>query len=131
MIEKYLIRFCASEVQILITRLHERPEDFGYGNKWRDLVQARDGFTWAERMVLDAEWSKFKKGEKRRKLLGLITKQVLDPEPKNSWGIFSHSNFTHPLQNIGGGGGGGGASNTVMFGLTDPRSIYNQGNNNV
>ena len=142
MIEKYLIRFCAQEVRIMITRLHERPDDFDYGTKWRDLAEARSGFTWVERKVLDKEWAKFRKNQRRRELLNLITKEVLDPTPKDRWGLSSHSSFqalqgqytasmstaqinaamerqyalqAHPQQ---------------MNGYQDPRSLY-QGNRNV
>lgn len=89
MIEKFLIRFCAQEVRIMVARLNERPDDFGYGSRWRDLVEARDGFTWVERKVLAKEWAKSKKNKKRRELLGLITKEVLDPSPKDQdrWGF--------------------------------------------
>lgn len=130
MIEKYLIRFCALEVQVLVKRMHERPEDFDYGNKWRDLAEVRDGFTWAERMVLDREWASFKKNQKRRELLSLITKEVLDPTPKNQWGTRTLSNF-QALQ------GQSIASMTTAqlrahmnAHMTDPRALY-QGNNNV
>jgi hypothetical protein len=99
MIEKFLIRFCASEVRTMIARLHERPDDFTYGTMWRDLAQARDGLTWVERKVLNKEWAKFKKNQKRRELLNLITKEVLDPTPKDRWGGLSHSNFAQALQN--------------------------------
>lgn len=137
MIEKYLIRFCASEVRIMITRLHERPDDFAYGSRWRDLAEARTGFTWVERKVLDREWAKFKKNQKRREVLNLITNEVLNPTPKDKWGTLSHSNFTQALQNH---------SNAIakaqmsamqnnahaqqMYGYTDPRALY-QGNRNV
>jgi hypothetical protein len=87
MIEKFLIRFCASEVRVMITRLHERPEDFGYGSRWRDLAESRQGFTWVERKVLDKEWGKFKKNQKRRELLSLITNEVINPTPKDKWGV--------------------------------------------
>jgi hypothetical protein len=123
MITRYLIRFCAQEVRIMIARLHERPDDFDYGTRWRDLAEMRQGFTWAERMVLDKEWAKFKKTQKRRELLGLITKEVLDPTPKDRWGTFSHSNFTQALQNHS-------LAQLAMHGYTDPRALY-QGNNNV
>jgi hypothetical protein len=142
MIEKFLIRFCAQEVRIMITRLHERPDDFTYGTRWRDLAETRKGFTWAERMVLDKEWNKFKKNQKRRELLGLITNEVLNPTPKDRWGLSSHSNFQalqgqytasmstaqmnaamqrqYALQ----------AQSQQMHGYVDPRAIY-QGNRNV
>ena len=87
MIEKFLIHFCASEVRVMVTRLHERPEDFGYGSRWRDLAEARQGFTWVERKVLDKEWTKFKKNQSRRELLNLITNEVVNPTPKDKWGF--------------------------------------------
>jgi hypothetical protein len=95
MIEKFLIRFCASEVRVMVTRLHERPEDFHYGSRWRDLAESRQGFTWAEQMVLNKEWAKFKKNQKRRELLSLITKEVIDPTPVDKWGVSSLGNFNH------------------------------------
>jgi len=99
MIEKFLIRFCASEVRVMITRMHERPEDFDYGSRWRDLAEMRKGFTWVERKVLDKEWAKFQKNQKRREVLSLITKEVIDPTPKDKWGVLTHSNFPSALQN--------------------------------
>jgi hypothetical protein len=81
MIEKFLIRFCAPEVRTMITRLRERPDDFTYGSRWRDLAKAKEGFTWVERKVMAKEWAKFQKNEKRREVLSLITKEVIDPTP--------------------------------------------------
>jgi hypothetical protein len=95
MIEKFLIRFCASEVRVMIARMHERPEDFGYGSRWRDLAKAREGFTWAEQVVLNKEWVKFKKTQKRRELLSLITNEVVNPTSKDKWGLSSPGNFNH------------------------------------
>ena len=83
----------------MVARLNERPDDFGYGSTWRGLVEARDGLTWIERKVLNKEWDKFKKNQKRRELLGLITKEVLDPTPKDRW-------------------------DQAMSGYVDPRSLY-------
>jgi hypothetical protein len=113
MIEKFLIRFCASEVRIMVTRLHERPDDFTYGSRWRDLAEMRKGFTWVERIVLDKEWGKFKKNQKRRELLNLITKEVIDPTPKDKWGTLSHGNFSTALHQ-------GSLSTTTI----DPRVLY-------
>ena len=79
MIEKLLIRFCAPEVRILITRLHERPEDFTYQSVWRNLVTAEDGFTRIERKVLAKEWAKVAKNKARYERLSSITRQVLNP----------------------------------------------------
>lgn len=99
MIEKFLIRFCAPEVRTMIARLHERPDDFTYGSRWRDLAEMRKGFTWAERKVLDKEWAKFKKNQQRREALSLITKEVIDPTPNDKWGVLTHKNFPSALQN--------------------------------
>jgi hypothetical protein len=136
MIEKFLIRFCAQEVRTMITRLHERPDDFDYGTRWRDLAEMRQGFTWVERRVLDREWAKFKKNQKRRELLGLITNEVLNPTPKDRWGGLSHSNFAQALQNHSTAqlrAQMNAAQNSAqqMHGYQDPRSIYYQGNGNV
>lgn len=118
MIEKFLIRFCAPEVVVMITRLRERPDDFTYGSRWRDLAEMRQGFTWAERKVLDKEWDKFKKNQKRRELLGLITKEVLDPTPAKERGLFHSVGFA-------------GISASQLASYTDARSLYQGGINNV
>ena len=139
MIEKFLIRFCASEVRIMITRLNERPDDFTYGTRWRDIAMSKDGFTWVERKVLAKEWAKFKKNQKRRELLGLITKEVLDPTPKDQWGLGSHSNFqalqgqyTASMSTAQMNAYMNAAHNRAqqMSGYNDPRALY-QGNRNV
>lgn len=117
MIEKFLIRFCASEVRVMVTRLHERPEDFGYGSRWRDLAETRSGLTWAERKVLDKEWAKFKKNKVRRELLGLITNEVVNPTPKNSWGALSHGNFSAALHQ----------GSLITTTAIDPRVLYGNG----
>jgi hypothetical protein len=125
MIEKFLIRFCASEVRIMVARLHERPDDFTYGSRWRDIATARDGFTWAERKVLDKEWVKFKKNQKRRELLGLITNEVLNPTPSRDSTAQDYQNaLLRARMNA--------AQNSAqqMYGYQDPRSLY-QGNHHV
>lgn len=141
MIEKFLIRFCASEVRIMITRLHERPDDFSYGTRWRDLAEARKGFTWAERKVLDIEWAKFKKNQKRREVLNLITQEVLNPTPKDQWGLASHSNFqtlqgqytasisTAQMMNAYRNAAQNRAQQMSEY--TDPRALFQGGNRNV
>jgi hypothetical protein len=140
MIEKFLLRFCASEVRIMITRLHERPDDFAYGSRWRDLAEARTGFTWVERKVLDREWAKFNKNQKRREVLNLITNEVLDPTPKDRWGLGSHSNFqalqgqyTASMSTAQMNAYMNAAHNRAqqMNGYTDPRALYQGGNRNV
>jgi len=133
MIEKFLIRFCAQEVRIMVARLNERPDDFGYGSRWRDLVEARDGFTWVERKVLAKEWAKFKKNKKRRELLGHITQEVLDPTPKDQdrWGFAAQTQspiqqayLTAQLNTIQAQYAARQARDQTMPGYVDPRSLY-------
>jgi hypothetical protein len=137
MIEKFLIRFCAPEVRTMITRLHERPDDFNYGSRWRDLAEMRQGFTRVERKVLDIEWAKFKKNQKRRDVLSLITNEVLNPTPKER-GLFGNIN------NLGFAGISANNISTAQVRAqmnamqnqyasqyNDPQSIYSQGNRNV
>lgn len=136
MIEKFLMRFCAPEVRTMVTRLHERPDDFTYGSKWRDLAEMRQGFTWAERKVLDKEWDKFKKNQKRREMLNLITKEVIDPTPR-ARDFFSDSYVSqiqsqqqaHMKMQIAQMNAY--TNNQAMSGYTDPRALYQGGNRNV
>lgn len=105
MIEKLLIRFCAPEVRMLVARLHERPDDFGYGSVWRNLVTAREGFTRIERKVLANEWAKVKKSEERRSLLNQVTAQVLNPATDPDYTLIPVSSIlkntaTNPLPTI-------------------------------
>ena len=133
MIEKFLIRFCASEVRTMITRLHERPDDFNYGSRWRDLAEMRQGFTRVERKVLDIEWAKFKKNQKRREALNLITNEVLNPTPKERglWGYSQASQQTHHLDTLRYQMQMANMQNQYASQYNDPQSIYSQGNRNV
>jgi hypothetical protein len=141
MIEKFLIRFCAQEVRTMITRLNERPDDFAYGSRWRDLAEMRQGFTWAEQIVLNKEWAKFKKNEKRRELLGRITNEVLNPTAKDRWGfatqtpgLTAQALQNHYMQQMNAVQQMNAMQNQyaqqAMSGYQDPRSLY-QGNRNV
>lgn len=97
----------------MITRLHERPDDFTYGSRWRDLAEMRKGFTWVERKVLDKEWAKFKKNQQRREVLSLITKEVIDPTPKD--GLYHYPTGLFAGANLQGG---------IITTYTDPRAMY-------
>jgi hypothetical protein len=113
MLEKFLIRFCAPEVRTMITRMHERPDDFIYGSRWRDLVKSKEGFTWVERKVVAKEWAKFQKNEKRREVLSLITKEVIDPTPTEGLYLYPTGLFA-----------GASVQNGVLASYTDTRGLY-------
>jgi len=42
LIDKFLIKRCSTEVQVMLTRMKERPEDFDYGTGWKKLVEVAD-----------------------------------------------------------------------------------------
>ena len=89
MIEKLLIKRCSKEVQLMITRMRERPEDFREGSTWNRLVDAaiehRAPFTWSERMVIRKEWKKCHAEQKRKKLLDRIMAETINPTAKESF----------------------------------------------
>lgn len=137
MIEKFLIRFCAPEVQTMITRLHERPDDFTYGSRWRDLAEMRQGFTRVERKVLDIEWAKYKKNQERRDVLSLITNEVLNPTPKER-GLFGNLGFAGISANNISTAQVRAQMNAMqnqyasqLGDYNDPRALYQGGNRNV
>jgi hypothetical protein len=95
------------------------------------LAETRKGYTWAERKVLDIEWAKFKKNQKRREVLNLITQEVLNPTPRDQWGTLSHSAFTASMSTAQMNAYLNAAQNRAqqMNGYVDPRALY-QGNRN-
>ena len=83
-VEKFMVGRCSPEVQILLTRIKERPEDFGYGTKWRGLVEVSERtldnpYTRVERVVVTAHWGRHEATWARRALLTQIMKQAIDP----------------------------------------------------
>lgn len=88
MIEKYLLKFCSTEVKIMLTRMKERPEDFKHGRTWRRLVEGVDRnnypYTWAERMAIRAQWKRLEKDSARQQLLARIMHETIDPTPEES-----------------------------------------------
>ena len=88
MIAKYLLKFCSTEVKIMITRMKERPEDFKHGSTWRRLVEGVDKnnypYTWAERMAIRVQWKRLEKDSARQQLLARILHETIDPTPEES-----------------------------------------------
>lgn len=79
---KLLDRFCAKEVQILLTRIRERPEDFNNNsyNIWQRLVEHGKHYTWIERKLIDREMRKMKKVYSRKMLLARILDATVNPK---------------------------------------------------
>jgi len=104
MIAKYLLKFCSTEVKIMITRMKERPEDFKHGRTWRRLVEGVDKnnypYTWAERMAIRVQWKRLEKDTARQELLARILHETVDPTPEESIedGMSSYVNKVNYMQ---------------------------------
>jgi hypothetical protein len=83
LIEKFMLKRCSTEVQVMLTRMRERPEDFDYGSGWRKLVEiAKDNsapYTKIERRMIRAYWKQCQLQQDRKALLAQIMKQTINP----------------------------------------------------
>jgi len=138
MIEKLLLKRCSTEVQLMITRMKERPEDFGYGTTWRSLAESANEsqfpYTLIERKMIRAQWKKTLQQRKRSELLGRIMHETINPTAKESLedGMDAYKRqeqqlkhqLKQQLQQYAQVHAG--AFNT-LGGYTDPRALYQQG----
>ena len=83
LIEKFLIKRCSTEVQVMLTRMKERPEDFDYGKGWKKLVEVADDerspYTSTERKMIRKYWKECQTQRDRKKLLAQIMQQTINP----------------------------------------------------
>jgi len=83
LIEKFLIKRCSTEVQVMLTRMKERPEDFDYGTGWKKLVEISDNerspYTKVERKMIRKYWKECQVKRDRKKLLAQIMQQTINP----------------------------------------------------
>ena len=83
LIEKFLIKRCSTEVQLMLTRMKERPEDFDYGTGWKKLVEVADNerspYTNIERKMIRTYWKECQLQRERKKLLAQIMQQTINP----------------------------------------------------
>ena len=83
LIEKFLIKRCSTEVQLMLTRMKERPEDFDYGTGWKKLVEVADNerspYTNIERKMIRKQWKECQVQRERKKLLAQIMQQTINP----------------------------------------------------
>jgi hypothetical protein len=130
MIEKLLLKRCSTEVQLMLTRMKERPEDFDYGTGWRKLVEmASDdtaAYTKVERMMIRAHWKACRDVRSRRELLGNIMQQTINPttrEDIEDGGMSRRALQNHLQQHYAKVQAG--ALNTLAQ-YNDPRALYGQ-----
>ena len=83
LIEKFMLKRCSTEVQVMLTRMKERPEDFDYGSAWKKLVEIADNtsnpYTKVERKMIRAYWKECQTQRDRKKLLAQIMQQTINP----------------------------------------------------
>jgi len=83
LIEKFMLRRCSTEVQVMLTRMKERPEDFDYGTGWKKLVDMADDerspYTKVERKLIRKYWKECQLQRDRKKLLAQIMQQTINP----------------------------------------------------
>jgi hypothetical protein len=83
LIDKFLIKRCSTEVQVMLTRMKERPEDFDYGSAWKKLVEIADNqnspYTNVERKLIRKYWKECQVNRDRKKLLAQIMQQTINP----------------------------------------------------
>jgi hypothetical protein len=134
LIEKFMLKRCSTEVQVMLTRMKERPEDFDYGTGWRKLVElADDGtspYTNIERKMIRAYWKECKNIRNRNELLSRIMSETINPTTRESledtllnrrYSQALAASMQNTKQVLQGG--------VLTTGYTDPRAMYGQSNN--
>lgn len=88
LIEKYLIKRCSTEVQIMLERMKDRPEDFDYGTGWRKLVEVADNegspYTKTERKMIRKYWKECEHTRRRNELLRRIMSETINPTTREN-----------------------------------------------
>lgn len=80
--ERLLLRYCSIEVQAMLNRLRERPEDFNYEKRLYDLISHQKHYTWVENKCTVAAWKSHERNEGRRHLLNAIMSELINPTKK-------------------------------------------------
>lgn len=128
LIEKFMLKRCSTEVQLMLTRMKERPEDFDYGTGWKKLVEVADNerspYTNIERKMIRKYWKECQVQRDRKKLLAQIMQQTINPTTREDIedGVISKrysqalaASMQATKQTLQGG---------VLTGFNDPRAMY-------
>lgn len=130
LIEKFLIKRCSTEVQVMLTRMKERPEDFDYGSAWKKLVEIADNtnnpYTNVERKMIRKYWRECQVQRDRKKLLAQIMQQTINPTTREDIedGVISKAysqNLAASMQATKQALQGG-----TLSAYTDARALYGQ-----
>lgn len=128
LIEKFMLKRCSTEVQVMLTRMKERPEDFDYGTGWKKLVEIAENvsspYTNVERKMIRKYWKECQLQRDRKKLLAQIMQQTINPTTREDIedGVISKAysqNLARSMMNIQQALQGG-----ILSGYNDPRAMY-------
>ena len=126
-LEKFYIKRCSTEVQIMLERMKDRPEDFDYGTGWRNLVEVADNggspYTKIERKMIRKYWKRCEHTRKRNELLSRIMSETINPTTRKDLEDQLRKQYTSNLA--------GSITNTknalasgMLTGYNDPRAMY-------
>lgn len=133
-IEKFLIKRCSTEVQIMLVRMKDRPEDFDYGTGWRKLVEIADDssspYTNTERKLIRKYWKGCEYARKRKELLSRIMSETINPTTResledvltNEYSKYLASSMQNTKQTLRGGITN--ISGPPTTGYTDARAVF-------
>ena len=133
LIEKFMLKRCSTEVQVMLTRMKERPEDFDYGTGWKKLVEISDNerspYTKVERKLIRKYWKECQVNRDRKKLLAQIMQQTINPTTREAIedGVISKAYYQRLAQYNSQQALQGG----VLSDYNDPRALYGQYGNNI
>jgi hypothetical protein len=128
LIDKFLIKRCSTEVQVMLTRMKERPEDFDYGTGWKKLVDMADDerspYTKVERKLIRKYWKECQLQRDRKKLLAQIMQQTINPTTREDIedGVISKAysqNLARSMMNSQQA-----LQSGILSGFNDPRALY-------
>jgi hypothetical protein len=93
--DRILKKFCAKEVQILLDRIRERPEDFNNDHMgiWYRLAKHKTHYTWIERKAINYAMRRRDKVHNRKLLLAKILEATIDPSKNHGEDVFYGSSL--------------------------------------
>jgi hypothetical protein len=128
LIEKFMLKRCSTEVQVMLTRMKERPEDFDYGTGWKSLVEIADNgndrnpYTKIERKMIRAYWKECQVQRERKLILAQIMQQTINPTKPEDYDKVSKrysqalaASMQATKQTL---------QSNIITGHTDPRAMY-------
>ena len=128
LIEKFMLKRCSTEVQVMLTRMKERPEDFDYGSAWKKLVEIADDtrspYTKVERKLILKYWKECQLQRDRKKLLAQIMQQTINPTTREDIedGVISKTYSSRLAQSMMNSQQA--LQSGILSGYNDPHGMY-------